>query len=279
MIGYPNAKINLGLHVVNKREDGFHNIETVFYPVGLTDMLECVENKSYANHESCLFVGHGLPISGNNDTNLVVKAYRILAEECKLPSVIVHLNKLIPMGAGLGGGSSDAAFMLKMLNEEFKLGLSNEQLKVFAAQLGSDCAFFIDNTPAYVFGKGHELETINFSLKGYYLVLVNDGSHSNTAMAYRYAKRREHFDNNHTLKHILQQPIQTWKQDLKNDFEDSVFQSLPQLAQIKNWLYDQGALYASMSGSGATMFGLFKKKPPLTGKWKEQVVFEAELTT
>ncbi len=279
MICYPNAKINLGLHVVNKREDGFHNIETVFYPVGLTDVLECVENKSYANHESCLFVGHGLPISGNNDTNLVVKAYRMLAADHELPPVIVHLNKLIPMGAGLGGGSSDAAFMLTLLNQEFNLGLSKDVLKNYASRLGSDCAFFIENQSAYVFGKGHELEPIHFSLKGYYLVLVNDGSHSNTAMAYKYAKRREKFDPNYTLRHILQQPISTWKHDLKNDFEDSVFQALPQLAQIKSWLYEQGALYASMSGSGATMFGIFKNKPYLTGKWKEQVVFEAELTT
>lgn len=279
MICYPNAKINLGLHVVNKRDDGFHNIETVFYPIGLTDVLECVENKSYANHESCLFVGHGLPISGNNDTNLVVKAYRMLAADYDLPPVIVHLNKLIPMGAGLGGGSSDAAFMLTMLNQEFKLGLSIDSLKNYASKLGSDCAFFIENQPAYVFGKGHELEPIHFSLKGYYLVLVNDGSHSNTAMAYKYAKRREQFDKNYTLRHVLQQPISTWKHDLKNDFEDSVFQALPQLVQIKSWLYEQGAFYASMSGSGATMFGIFKNKPNLTGKWKEQVVFEAELTT
>lgn len=274
MICYPNAKINLGLHVINKRDDGFHNIETLFYPIGFSDILECVENKVYANHERCTFLSHGLPISGNTDNNLVVKAYQSLANDYDLPPVLVHLHKTIPMGAGLGGGSSDAAFMLALLNEEFKLGLGNDVLKKHAAKLGSDCAFFIDNKPAYVFGKGHELEPIELDLKGYYLVMINDGSHSNTALAYKHAVRREKLSLHHNLKHIIQQPIETWQENLVNDFEVSVFKALPQLQLIKTWLYDQGAIYAAMSGSGATMFGLFKQQPKLKGKWIKNVVFE-----
>lgn len=277
MICYPNAKINIGLHVINKRADGFHNIETIFYPIGFSEILECVENKTYAKADKCVFVSHGLTINGNTDTNLVVKAYKLLDKEFNLPPVIVHLLKQLPMGAGLGGGSSDAAFMLNSLNNLFSLNLTSTQLQNYAAQLGSDCAFFIENKPAYVFGKGHELEPINFSLQGYYLVLINSGAHSNTAMAYKHAKRRKKMELNHNLKHIVNQPIETWKQNLGNDFEFSVFQSIPELAQIKTWLYDSGAFYASMSGSGASMFGLFKQKPNLKGKWSKHIVYEGIL--
>lgn len=277
MICYPNAKINIGLHVVNKRADGFHNIETIFYPIGFSEILECVENKTYATTNKCVFVSHGLPISGNTDTNLVVKAYKLLDKEFNLPPVLVHLLKQLPMGAGLGGGSSDAAFMLNALNELFKLNLTSAHLQNYAAELGSDCAFFIENKAAYVFGKGHELEPINFSLQGYYLVLINTGAHSNTAMAYKHAKRREKMELTNNLKHLVNQPIETWQQNLVNDFELSVFQAIPELATIKTWLYGNGAFYASMSGSGASMFGLFKQKPTLKGKWSKYIVYEGML--
>lgn len=277
MICYPNAKINIGLHVVNKRADGFHNIETIFYPIGFSEILECVENKTYAITNKCVFVSHGLPISGNTDTNLVVKAYQLLDKDFNLPPVLVHLLKQLPMGAGLGGGSSDAAFMLNALNQLFSLNLTSANLQTYAAQLGSDCAFFIENKAAYVFGKGHELEFIPFSLQGYYLVLINTGAHSNTAMAYQHAKRREKIELTNNLKHIVNQPIETWPKKLVNDFEFSVFKSIPELAKVKTWLYDSGALYASMSGSGASIFGLFKQKPNLKGIWSKHIVYQGIL--
>lgn len=274
MICFPNAKINLGLHVINKRDDGFHNIETVFLPVGFSDMLECVENKSYSRQQKCVFVSHGLAVSGKVSDNLVVKAYHMLDAAFDLAPVLVHLNKMIPMGAGLGGGSSDAACMIKLLNGLFELKLSMDEMENYAAKLGSDCAFFIRNQSAYLFGKGHELEPFSVNLTGHYLVLVNTGAHSNTALAYKHAQRRDLFDPTNNLKHILKKPVSTWKNGLVNDFEASVFKSIPELHQVKEWLYAQGAEYASMSGSGACMFGLFSEKPKLKGTWKESVVFE-----
>jgi 4-diphosphocytidyl-2-C-methyl-D-erythritol kinase len=274
MICYPNAKINLGLHIVNKRNDGFHNIETVFYPLGFADMLECVENTKYDSSNTCIFVSSGLKITGKSTDNLVVRAYERLRKTFGLPPVIVHLNKVIPMGAGLGGGSSDAAYMIRMLNELFSLGLSVEQMEKHASELGSDCAFFIRNHPAYLFGKGHELHQLSMNLSGYYLVLVNTGAHSNTALAFRHAKTREVLDPGNNLKHILQQPVEQWKNTLVNDFEPSVFQEIPELEQVKQWLYHQGAAYASMSGSGASLFALFQSKPDLKGSWKKFVIFE-----
>ncbi|MES2689404.1 MAG: 4-(cytidine 5'-diphospho)-2-C-methyl-D-erythritol kinase [Bacteroidota bacterium] len=277
MICFPNAKINLGLHVINKRDDGFHNIETVFLPVGFSDVLECVENKNYSRQQKCVFVSHGLAVSGKASDNLVVKAYHMLDAAFNLPPVLVHLNKIIPMGAGLGGGSSDAAYMIKLLNGLFELKLAVGEMENYAAKLGSDCAFFIANKPAYLLGKGHELESFFINLAGYYLVLVNTGAHSNTALAYKHAQRRDLFDRNNNLKHILQKPVLTWKDTLVNDFEASVFKSIPELYKVKKWLYTQGAEYASMSGSGASMFGLFSEKPKLKGTWKEFVVFEEPL--
>lgn len=277
MISFPNAKINLGLHVINKRDDGFHNIETVFLPVGFSDMLECVENRFYSSRQKCVFVSHGLAVSGNVNDNLVVKGYHILDADFDLPPVLVHLNKIIPMGAGLGGGSSDAAYMIKCINELFGLKLAGSEMENYAAKLGSDCAFFIENKPAYLLGKGHELQPFSIDLQGHYLVLVNTGAHSNTALAYKYAQRREQFNPEYNLRHILKKPVSAWKEELVNDFETSVFKSIPELEAVKKWLYEQGAAYASMSGSGASMFGLFSKKPKLKGKWKEFVVFEETL--
>ena len=274
MISYPNAKINLGLHVINKRDDGFHNIETVFYPIGFSDILECVENKAYAKHNKCVLVQHGLSISGNIDTNLVVRAYKLLDEKFDLPPVLVHLNKLLPMGAGLGGGSSDAAYMLKMLNELFGLNLTVTALQNFASVLGSDCPFFIENKPAYLFGKGHELQPFDLSLAGKYLVLVNTGAHSNTALAYKFAKRREVLNEEQSLKKLIKAPIESWKENVVNDFELSVFESIPELKDVKHWLYQEGATYAAMSGSGASMFGLFDEKPKLNGAWSKHVVYQ-----
>lgn len=268
MICFPNIKINLGLHVINRRTDGFHNIESVFYPVKFADVLEIIEAPSDT------FTSTGLIIEGNASDNLIVKAYHLLKQSYSLPPIHIHLHKIVPMGAGLGGGSSDAAFMLKLLNQKFELELSIKQLETFAAQLGSDCAFFIKNQPAYLMGKGHELQPFNVNLAGSYLVLLYPNVHSNTALAYSNVKRRETLEEADSLKHWLSQPISEWKNNVFNDFEDSVFTTFPQLREYKNQLYAQGAVYASMSGSGSAIFGLFAQKPQLTEQLRPLVCFE-----
>lgn len=277
MICFPNAKINLGLHIINKREDGFHNIESVFYPVGLSDTLEVIENKKHQAKNKCLFASGGLKITGNNQNNLVVKAYQLLNEKYNLPPVMVYLQKNIPMGAGLGGGSSDAAFMLKALNKLFTLSITNNELHEQAAKLGSDCAFFLQNNPAYLFGKGHELTPISLSLKNTYLVLLFTGAHSSTALAYNHVKPRNIFNDNKNLTALLQQKTNSWKNNVVNDFEYSVFKQIPELIEIKTWLYKQGAYYAAMSGSGSCMFGLFNSKPKLEGHWVKQIIHQQML--
>lgn len=272
MICFPNIKINLGLHVINRRNDGFHNIETIFYPVKYTDILEVIASKE--QNEQLIFTSGGLPIEGKSEDNLIVRAYKLLHAEHGLPKVKIHLHKIIPMGAGLGGGSSDAAYMIKLLNTKFDLELTIEQMEGYAAQLGSDCAFFIRNKPAYVFGKGHELETIEVDLNGYYLVLLQTGLHSSTTAAYKDVRRRETVDPNNTLKNKIKIPVAQWKHTIENDFEHSVFQSLPLLAELKEELYATGALYASMSGSGSSMYALYAKKPQLPEKLRPYVCFE-----
>ena len=274
MISFPNAKINIGLHVINQRDDGFHNIESVFYPTNFCDGLEIVTNKQFNKQYKCQFVSQGLKIAGKAENNLIVKAYNYLDANFGLPPVLVYLNKHIPMGAGLGGGSSDAANALMMLNQLFKLKLTNTQLAEFAAKLGSDCPFFIKNQPAYLFGKGEELSPIKVNLSGYYLILVHNGSHSNTAMAYQHVQKRGVFKKEESVAYWIKKPVDTWKDNLFNDFENSVFRTLPELAHIKQWLYQQGAVYAAMSGSGAALFGLFEKKPLLSGALKAHVVHQ-----
>ena len=253
MLVFPNCKINLGLHILNKREDGFHNIETVFYPLPFTDVLELISNtKSNTETE---FTGTGLPVDGNGADNLCVKAYHLLKKDFpQLPPVKIHLHKVIPLGAGLGGGSADAAFMIKMLNSTFNLNLSTPQLINYSLQLGSDCPFFIINKPCLATGRGEVLEEISVDLSMYKIVLVNPGIHVNTGWAFaQLTKVSDGFKPSDTLS----QPIETWKADLKNDFEAPVFAAHPQIKTIKEDLYSRGAIYASMSGSGSTVFGIF----------------------
>jgi 4-diphosphocytidyl-2-C-methyl-D-erythritol kinase len=278
MISFPNIKINFGLHVINRRTDGFHNIETIFYPVKFCDALELIGNpdNSTSAHK-ILFGASGIPVEGNSDSNLIVQAYRLLDKDMDLPPVRVHLHKTIPMGAGLGGGSSDAACMIRLLNSKFELGLSDERMETYAASLGSDCAFFIRNKPAYVFGRGYELEPVTLDLSDFYIVLLYAGIHSNTALAYRDVVRRETLDPEQSLKKLVSLPSDQWKGAICNDFEQSVFRAFPLLEQLKQDLYEAGATYASMSGSGSAMFGLFTKKPQLTEKLRQYVCYEGSL--
>lgn len=255
MITYPNAKINLGLNITEKRPDGYHNLETVFYPIPLQDALEV---KPLDGENEYLLKITGTQITGEPEDNLVIKAYRLLKQDYPhLPSIDIHMFKHIPTGAGLGGGSSDAAFMLKLLNEKFSLHISVSQLEEYAARLGADCAFFIQNKPVFASGIGNIFEPIELSLKGYYLVLVKPDIFVSTKEAYALVKPQKP---QLSLKDIIHRPIEEWKNTMVNDFEESVFHKFPEIAAIKDKLYDMGAIYASMSGSGASVFGLFKEQ-------------------
>ena len=252
MITFPNIKINLGLSITEKRPDGYHNLETVFYPVAHEDALEIRTNpeaqQKFTLHQ------HGMEIAGNPENNLVVKAYLLLDKEFHLPPVEIHLYKHIPSGAGLGGGSSDAAFMLKLLNEHYNLQLSDKQLEDYAATLGADCAFFIKNTPTYAEGIGNIFSPIELSLKGYRIMIVKPDVFVSTREAF--ANIRPHRPE-YPVREVIRRPVAEWKDTLINDFEASVFPQYPVIGEIKEELYHQGAIYASMSGSGSSVFGLF----------------------
>ena len=256
MITYPNAKINLGLNITEKRSDGYHNLETIFYPIPLQDALEVTaSNKGKDGYTLKI---SGVPIEGDTDNNLVVKAYRLLKKDFPdIPSIDIHMYKHIPTGAGLGGGSADAAFMIKLLNEKFKLDISIEEMEEYAVRLGADCAFFIQNKPVFATGVGNVFTPIQLSLKGYYLILVKPDIFVSTKDAFAHILPQKP---EISLKSIIQQPIEDWKHLMKNDFENSVFLRFPEIAAVKDKLYDIGAVYASMSGSGSSVYGIFKEQ-------------------
>ena len=254
MITFPNAKINLGLNIVEKRPDGYHNLETIFYPINLQDALEVTRrennDKEYTLHIS------GSPLEGEPEDNLVVKAYKLLKKDYPgLLPVDIHMYKHIPAGAGLGGGSSDAACMIKLLNDKFSLGLSTERMEEYAVKLGADCAFFIRNKPVFATGIGNLFEPVELSLKGYHIILIKPDIFVSTRDAFAEIKPVRPAV---SLKEIVKQPMETWKNSMKNDFEDSVFKKFPESAAIKDELYDLGAVYAAMSGSGSSVYGIFK---------------------
>ncbi|EAZ79534.1 4-(cytidine 5'-diphospho)-2-C-methyl-D-erythritol kinase [Algoriphagus machipongonensis] len=253
MICFPNAKINLGLQITSKRSDGFHNIESCFYPIPLFDALEIITHP-----KKSIFQSTGLPIPGDQKDNLINKAYQLLKKDFpNLPQVQIHLHKNIPMGAGLGGGSADAAFALNTMNNLFDLILDDFFLEEYALKLGSDCPFFIENKPKIATGRGEILEDIAINLEGKYLLLINPGIHIGTKEAYAGIKPKK---SEIALKEVLKDTSR-WKAELKNDFEPSIFENHPEIAEVKNQLYQMGAFYASMSGSGSTVFGLFEQKP------------------
>lgn len=256
MVTFPNAKINLGLDIISKRPDGYHNLETIFYPIPLNDILE-ITLETDKDAPACSFTMYNASFNEDSNDNLVVKAYRILAADHKLPKVKISLYKNIPTGAGLGGGSSDAAFTLKMMNDIAGLGLSDDRLEEYAAKLGADCAFFIRNTPAHATGIGNILTPVTCDIKGYWLLLVKPEIHISTKDAYSLVVPRIP---EAPLTNIAERPIEEWKGAMKNDFEESVFAKHPSMMKIKEKLYSLGAAYASMSGSGSSFFGLFTEK-------------------
>lgn len=255
MILFPHCKINIGLQVLNRREDGYHNIATLFYPLPLYDALEIITSQQLS------FQQWGLPIPCDpGDDNLCLKAYRLLKHDFpQLPSIDIYLQKAIPVGAGLGGGSSDATFMLRLLNEKYQLGLSMENLISYASLLGSDCSFFLQDKPCFATGRGNELQPFpQIDLSGYHIALICPFIHINTGWAYSRVLPHTHES---SLTELLTAPVAHWKDTVWNDFEEPVFEAHPQLAVIKKVLYEKGALYASLSGSGAAVYGIFVDKP------------------
>jgi 4-diphosphocytidyl-2-C-methyl-D-erythritol kinase len=268
MIVFPNAKINLGLQIVAKRPDGYHNLFSCFYPVGWSDALEILPA------DALQFTSSGIEIPGETSGNLCLKAYHLLKKDFDLAPVHIHLHKVIPIGAGLGGGSADGAFTLKVLNELFALNLTTAQLEAYARQIGSDCAFFVRNQPVFCFEKGDQFEDIALSLKEYFIVLVNPGIHISTAEAYAGIRpQMPEID----LKAVLQQPIGEWKEQVYNDFEKQLAIKYPAIARIKENLYQQGALYSSMTGSGSTVYGIFDQETDLNGHFPDYAVWQGKL--
>lgn len=264
MIVFPCAKINIGLNIISRRPDGYHNLETVFYPVKIYDALEALPG------DELTFESSGLGIPGRIEDNLCIKAYHLIGEDYDLPPLNIHLHKQVPIGAGLGGGSANAAFFIRLLDQQFNLGLTLDQKLDYARQLGADCAFFIESKPVFAFDKGDQFESINLDLSQYAIALVMPPAHVSTSEAYRGVKpapvRR-------SLKELVELPIEQWKNHIKNDFEESVFKNHASIRGVKAALYEAGALYASMSGSGASVFGIFKQKPDLSHLQASSQVF------
>ncbi len=269
MVTFPSCKINLGLQVIRKRHDGYHDIETCFYPIPWTDALEVVIADRFS------FTASGNSIPGDVTNNLCVKAYELLKRDFDLAPVAIHLHKVIPTGAGLGGGSSDGAYALRLLKQIFDLKLSQDKLKDYALRLGSDCPFFIEDKPMLGSGRGEALTDISIDLNGKFLVLIKPDVHVSTAEAYSGVKPTAL---SQSIKNILEQkPIAEWKNFLKNDFEQSVFVNYPVIRDIKEKLYEHGALYASMSGSGSAVFGIFEKPVELKAQFSNAIYWSGKL--
>lgn len=264
MIAFPNAKINIGLRIVARRTDGYHDIETVFYPVQLHDALEFVSG------EKDEFDVTGIDTGSAGDDNLVMKALRKLREKHQFPFIRVHLHKAIPAGAGLGGGSSDASCMLKSVNKFFSLGISEAELEQMALELGSDCPFFIDDVPAYATGRGETLTHVPQFLSGYNIVLMNPGLHVSTKEAYASCVPSKPHS---TLRNLILTPPDEWRNIVVNDFEKFAFAKFPLIGEIKEVLYRSGAVFSLMSGSGSTVFGIFRDKPSIPSEYERFVIY------
>jgi 4-diphosphocytidyl-2-C-methyl-D-erythritol kinase len=265
MIDFPNAKINLGLQIIEKRSDGYHTIASVFYPVSWCDALEIVPSQKFE------FTVTGAKIPEDGHENLCVRAYELLQKDFDLSPVHIHLHKTLPTGAGLGGGSADAAFVIKMLNTQFKIGLESKEMEAYARKLGSDCAFFIENRPRLALAKGDIFKEISVDLSGYWIALVFPQLHISSKQAYAGVKPQKPLNN---LKDIISKNPKEWQGLLVNDFEESLFPQFPVLGEIKEKLKTLGSVYYSMTGSGSAVFGLFENEPP-----NLQSHFQAEYIT
>ncbi len=249
MLAFANAKINIGLNVTEKVADGYHNIQTVFYPIKLNDVVEITDAESISCQVS------GIDISGNPEDNICYKAFQLIQKDYNIPAQQITLLKQIPVGAGLGGGSSDAAHLIKLIDKKFNLGLTVPEMQSYAAALGADCAFFIENKPVYAYGRGDQFMPVTVDLSGYQIVLVKPEIHVSTAEAYAGMIPQPNAED---LPELIAQPVASWKGQVNNDFEKMVFAKYPAISDIKNELYAAGALYAAMSGSGSSVYGIFE---------------------
>jgi 4-diphosphocytidyl-2-C-methyl-D-erythritol kinase len=272
VISFPKAKINIGLNITGKREDGYHDIETVFYPVGLSDALEFVVQCKPGDED--LLTLTGIETWAPGGKNLVLSVVTRMREQFTFPLLKIHLHKAIPVGAGLGGGSSDAACMIKALNRYFGFGLTVPEMMDLALKTGSDCPFFIDPVPSFASGRGEKLTPCTAFLKGMYMVLLNPGFHVSTREAYAKCRPAKPLV---SLKEMVVQPVSLWRQSIKNDFEEHVFRSYPLIGQLKDELYRTGALYSSMSGSGSSVYGIFGKAPVLDESLSQYVIWKGLL--
>lgn len=273
MICFPNAKINIGLRILEKRPDGYHNIESVFYPIGWSDALEAIPMDGFGKIELHL---SGIPVPGRtNNDNLCVKLYRLLLQKYKLPSLKVWLHKTIPIGAGLGGGSSDAAHFMKMLNEMCGLGLSVNEMKAYVASLGSDCVFFIENKPVIAYERGEVTEAINLDLGNYFIGLVYPEMQVSTPFAYSLITAKPCHDSLKDL--VLNKKMLDWKDSVINDFEKPLFEKFPAIQNIKEELYKEGAVYAAMTGSGSAVYGIFNKQVDIASGFPKYKTWSGEL--
>lgn len=268
MIVFPNAKVNLGLNVIRRRPDGYHDIETVFYPIPVCDALEVVPARETTFRQT------GIPVNVPAERNLVMQALAKMQAHYEIPPLSIHLMKAIPFGAGIGGGSADAAFMLRLLRDVAKLQVGNAELERYAAELGADCAFFIRNTPMFATGIGNQMRPVKVSLDGYHLCLVKPDVAVSTAEAYADTQPSEPAK---SLSELILRPVEEWKDSIVNDFEKSVFPKYPEIAEIKERLYAAGAVYASMSGSGSSVYGIFKEKTDLESQFPNYFVWEGPL--
>ncbi len=260
MLEFPNAKINVGLNIIRKRPDGFHDLETLLYPIGLCDMLEFIPASTPPDHFGFHFENSGLTLPDPVEKNLCITAYQLLKKKYPLPSLQIHLHKLIPPGSGLGGGSSNGAFMIRMLSRAFGLGMAPEEMEEMAGRLGSDCPFFIRNQPAFATGRGNNLLPVEPVLSGYHLVVIYPGIHISTSEAYSKATPEE---SGKKLFESIRRPIHEWKEVIRNDFEDHLVVEYPEIGIIKKALYRSGALYSSLSGSGSAVYGIFEQAVPI----------------
>jgi 4-diphosphocytidyl-2-C-methyl-D-erythritol kinase len=265
MVVFPHVKINIGLRVIRRRQDGYHDLETVFYPVSWSDILEITQGENSAQlHLS------GLELEGNAADNLCMKAYQLLSADFALPALEFFLHKLVPSGAGLGGGSSDAAFTLRLINQFCNLGLSDTRLENYAGKLGSDCAFFVQGIPSLATGRGEIMRPVSISLKDYHILVVVPPVHVSTREAYAGVKPMEPAER---LEELITTPVERWRDKIINDFEQSVFIRNPEISRIKSALYEAGAVYASMSGSGSALYALFKDEKGLNLQWDNCTVY------
>jgi 4-diphosphocytidyl-2-C-methyl-D-erythritol kinase len=265
MIAFPNAKINAGLRIIEKLPSGYHSLKSLMIPTKFCDILEFVPS------DKDEFVTSGIPVPGKKEENIVLKTLFLLRQHFQIPALKIHLHKVIPMGAGLGGGSADAAFFLKTINDFFSLGMDTDQQEAMIAKIGSDCSFFIRNKPAIISGTGDKISVYPLHIENYYLAIAYPGFAISTAEAYAgITPGKEEIP----LREVIDKGIKNWDAILKNDFEESLFPRYPQLKEIKEEFYSNGAVYASMSGSGSSIYGIYEKKPEFTSRLKKFIVYD-----